>query len=199
MSDQKPFSPACEKNQTYILEALKPLLEFKKNLLEVGSGTGQHAVFMAPKLSHLTWTLSDLQERHSDIKEWLHSHPSANLKGPVDYAAGATDFPIGEYDVVFTANTLHIMSWETVLKFFSDLGDNLNPGALFVVYGAFKYDGEFTSESNKEFDLWLKDADPKRGVRDFELISSELRKQKFEFLKDQNMPSNNQLLLFKKA
>lgn len=198
--EEKPHAPSCDRNQEPILEALKPLLEDRKRLLEIGSGTGQHAVFMAPKLNHLTWTLSDLKDRHRGMSLWLREEPILNIKGPIHYEAGVTDFPklLEDFDVVFTSNTLHIMSWEGCLNLFNDLEENLEKGALFLIYGAFKYKGKFTTDSNKDFEEWLKERDPKSGVRDFERVRDELKNRSFSLLKDISMPSNNQLLVFKK-
>jgi cyclopropane fatty-acyl-phospholipid synthase-like methyltransferase len=198
--EEKPHAPSCDRNQEPIFNALKSLLLDRRNLLEIGSGTGQHAVFMAPKLSHLTWTLSDLKDRHRGISLWLREKPILNIRGPVHYEAGLTDFPhsVEAFDAVFTSNTLHIMPWSSCLALFDDLEKNLLPGTLFIVYGAFKYGGEFTTESNKDFEEWLKERNPKSGLKNFEDVRDELKKRSFELLDDISMPSNNQLLVFTK-
>ena len=198
--EEKPHAPSCDRNQEPIFEALNPLLKDRKRLLEIGSGTGQHAIFMAPKLPHLTWTLSDVEDRHRGISLWLREKPVLNIRGPLLYEAGATDFPAQSevYDVVFTSNTLHIISWELCLKLFDDFEKNLKKGTLLIIYEAFKYEGEFTTESNKEFEGWLKERDPNSGVRDFEKTRDELKTRSFKLLEDIAMPSNNQLLVFEK-
>lgn len=198
--EEKPHAPSCDRNQEPIFEALLPLLKNKKSLLEIGSGTGQHAIFMAPKLPHLTWTLSDLKGRHRGMSLWLREKLILNIRGPVHYEAGVTEFPnaLKSFDVVFTSNTLHIMPWTSCMNLFDDLGKNLEQDALFIAYGAFKYGGEFTTESNKEFESWLKERDPKAGLKDFEKIKDELKKRSFELLDDISMPASNQLLVFKK-
>lgn len=197
MLPEKPYAISCDRNSEPILDALKELLKGRQSMFEVGAGTGQHAIFMAPHFPEMIWTLADLEDRHEGIKVWLHDFPRANVRGPMLYSAGDSPWPEGDIDVVFTSNTLHIMAWETCLKLFDDL-QNLRSGALFIVYGAFNYQGEFTSESNKKFEAWLKDLNPLSGIRDFEKVSDELCKRNFELLEDREMPSNNRLLVFKK-
>ena len=166
--EEKPHAPSCDRNQEPLLEALTPILKKRRNLLEIGSGTGQHAVFMAPKLNHMTWTLSDLEDRHRGISLWLREKPILNIRGPIHYEAGLTEFPSPsiDYDVIFTSNTLHIMPWERCLDLFNDLQKGVKKETLFIIYGAFKYEGDFTSESNRNFEVWLKERDPNFGIRD---------------------------------
>ena len=194
MVEEKPYAISCDRNSEPILQVLKPRLEDKKHLLEVGSGTGQHAIFMAPHLPHMTWTLSDREENHPGIQLWLRDYPRFNLLGPVSFNLQRDDFPEGEYDTVFTANTLHIISWDLNLKLFDLLGKNLKTGAHFFVYGAFNYNGTFTSESNERFEKWLKERDPQSGIRDFEKVSEELAARGLCFAEDIEMPANNRLL-----
>lgn len=198
MIEEKPYAISCDRNSEPILEALKPRLKDKKHLLEIGSGTGQHAIFMAPHFSQMTWTLSDVEDNHKGIRLWLRDFPRFNLLGPMAFDLRRDPFPEGEYDVVFTANTLHIMSWELDLKLFDHLGKNLSSGAHFLVYGAFNYNGQFTSESNERFEKWLKERDPLSGIRDFEKVSEELSLRDFKLAEDIEMPANNRLLSFVK-
>jgi len=197
--EEKPYALSCDKNSQPILDSLKILLTKQESLLEVGSGTGQHAIFMAPYLPQLTWTLSDVQDRIPGVSLWLRDFPRSNLRGPVEYEVGKTDFPEGDFDVVFTANTLHIMSWEKCLLFFRDLGAHLKSNSLFIVYGAFNYAGRFTSESNERFNAWLKDLNPESGIRNFENVRDKLKECGIEFMEDIEMPANNRLLVFKKS
>ena len=197
MLPEKPYALSCDRNSEPILEALKGLIGDRQSLLELGAGTGQHAIFMAPHLPNLTWTLADLKDRHDGIKTWLKDFPRSNVRGPIEYSFGETPWPKGDIDCVFTANTLHIVSWELCLKLFEDLA-NLKSGSLFIVYGAFNYGGEFTSESNKKFEGWLKERDPKSGIRDFEKVRDELALKGFSMAEDRAMPANNRLLIFSK-
>jgi len=199
--EEKPHAPSCDRNKEALFETLKPLLSDKKNLIEIGSGTGQHALFIASKMPHLTWTLSDLEERHRGMSLWLREEPILNVKGPLIYEAGLNAFPesIFPFDVAFTANTLHIMNWNSCTELFDDLGTHLKAGALFIAYGAFKYNGEFSSESNKDFEVWLKEKNKNYCQKNFEDICNELSKNSFKLIDDIQMPANNQLLVFKKA
>lgn len=198
MIPEKPYAVSCDRNSEPILEVLKSYLPDCQSLLELGAGTGQHAIFMAPHFKSLTWTLADMEDRHEGIRLWLKDFPRANVQGPLEYEAGKTGLPEGDYDSVFTANTLHILSWANCLSLFDDL-KGLKEGGLFVVYGAFKYDGAFTSESNENFEKWLQEKFPGGGIRDFENVESELRQRQFVLVKDHTMPANNQMLVFKKT
>lgn len=198
MIPEKPYALSCDKNSAPILEVLKDYLPGHHALLEVGAGTGQHAVFMAPHFKELTWTLADLQDRHEGIQMWLKDFPRANVEGPVEYEVGKDPLPEGDFDVVFTANTLHIMPWSLCLQLFDDLSV-LKNDSLFIVYGAFNYEGKYTSESNENFDKWIKGKFPGGGIRDFEKIEEELRSRRFSLVKDHEMPANNRMLIFQKA
>ena len=197
--DEKPFSPACERNQKVILEnEQKWLRPTDKHILEIGSGTGQHAVYFGQNLPHITWQTSDVMDNHAGIDMWLAESAAENVKSPLTYEIGRHKFPTVNADVVFSANTLHIISEDLVKQLIVDLGESLKPACRVMFYGPFKYRGEFTSQSNAEFDLWLQDVDPLRGVRDFESIHDLMRQQNFVMITDVTMPANNQLLLFEK-
>lgn len=194
----KPYSQACENNKQPILDKLTPLLTSKSNVLEVGSGSGQHAVHFAQALSHLTWQTSDLLINHGGINQWLNEANLPNLRSPI-----VIDFnqpwPVTAVDVIYTANTLHIVSAELVARFFNAVGKHLSSGGLLCIYGPFKYDGQFTSASNANFDLWLKDRDALSGIRDIESIKALAQLEGLTLMSDDNMPANNQFLTFSKA
>lgn len=194
----KPFAPACERNQQVILDVLEQVVTSSDHsLLEIGSGTGQHAVFMAPHFPHLRWQTSDLTENHAGIQMWLEAVPSPNLLPPIHYQAGVTEFPRQAYDVVFTANTLHIMSWSDVQAMIADWG-SLTQGARVVIYGPFNYQGQFTSDSNAQFEQWLKERNPESGIRDFEAVCDLMEQQALGLQNDVAMPANNRCLVFVK-
>lgn len=195
----KPFSPSCERNQLAILNALKEnFTNGVQQVLEIGSGTGQHAVYFAQHLSKITWQTSDIKENHAGIQMWLDESHLDNVKSPIEYQIGQNQWPEGKVDVVFSANTLHIISFELVKVLINDLGQNLKKGTRVMFYGPFKYQGEFTSESNAVFEQWLKEIDPLRGIRDFEVIIELMYEQGFILRLDINMPANNQLLIFER-
>lgn len=202
MQLNKPFSQACENNAPYILHHLKSWLVHHRHLLEIGSGTGQHACYMAPELPQLQWQTSDLEANHAGISAWISGAQTNNILPPLLLDVCAETWPVvaSSVDSIFTANTFHIMSETAVEKFFAGVGALLSnkKESILIVYGPFKYQGNFTSESNKQFDIYLKSCDKNRGIRDFEWINKLANHEGFFCCEDVAMPANNQLLLFKK-
>lgn len=195
----KPYSESCDRNRKPILEVLMQYDIKEGRLLEIGTGTGQHAVFMAKNLPTLHWICSDVKENHAGIKMWLKEEKIPNIHGPEVLKVGKDDFPGKQpFQYVFTANTLHIMSWKENKALFKLLGKRLRETALVFIYGPFNYQGKFTSESNEKFDLWLKEKDPKSAIRNFEDVNSSMVKNGFKLLNDHEMPANNRLLVFER-
>lgn len=190
---EKPFSDACENNKGPILEVLREAFSDRSAVLEIGSGTGQHAVHFAADLSHLRWQTSDLPEHHAGIHLWLQEARLPNLQPPLALDVTQPQWPAG-FDAVFTANTTHIMPWEAVVAMFDRIGQLLPPGGRFCQYGPFNYGGQYTSASNARFDLWLKQVDPARGIRDFEAIEALARQAGLILEEDHALPANNRLL-----
>lgn len=196
---EKPFSPAADRNKEPIFQVLKLYLGSAGRLLEIGSGTGQHAVHMAQRLPHLHWVTSDRPQYHAAIKAWLEEAKLSNTHGPEKLVVGEDDFP-GKFsfDYVFSANTLHIMSWKEDKTLFKLLGKRLRQGSLVFFYGPFNYANEYTSESNRQFDELLKSQNPKSGIRNFEDVVNSMQKFGFKLLEDHDMPANNRLLVFER-
>lgn len=196
----KPYSAACERNQQPIDTVLRKFIDTEqRHLLEVGSGTGQHAVYMAPHFPDLTWVTSDLVTNHPGIRAWLDEANLPNISGPIAFEVGKDDFPAGDFNIVYTANTFHIMSLSHVCLLIKLCGTHLKKGSLFIVYGPFKYQGNYTSNSNADFDKYLLSRDPSSAIRDFEVIRDNFSQQGFILLDDVDMPANNQLLIFQKS
>ncbi len=193
---ETPYAPSCDRNVQPILRVFESLLGNSKSLLEIGAGTGQHAVFMASHFKQMNWTLVDRRENHRGISLWLKDFPESNIKGPFEYEIPKDLLPEEDFDVVFTCNTLHIISWDYCLKMFDDISRVLSQGGLFIVYGAFNYKGQFTSESNRKFDAWLKERNSESGIRNFENVVGELEIHGFKLMKDVSMPANNRILVF---
>jgi cyclopropane fatty-acyl-phospholipid synthase-like methyltransferase len=194
----KPYAPSCERNQDVILHVLKSIISSTDNhLLEIGSGTGQHAVFMAPNFPWLQWHTADLKETHIGMQMWLDEAHLQNIVPPVTYKAGSTELPQVDANVVFTANTLHIMSWDSVQTLIAQLGNTLKKGAKVLFYGPFNYSGKYTSQSNVKFDTWLKQQEAHRGIRDYEKVVELMAQAGLNLQKDIEMPSNNRILYFK--
>ena len=198
----KPFSQACENNRQPILDVLSRWLGTAcSSVLEVGSGTGQHAVFMGEHLSHVQWQTSDLPENHRGILAWLEDAQSRNqcknVLSPLNLDV-ATGWPNRTYDAIFSANTLHIMSWQHVEQFFPGAAKALEQGGLLCVYGPFNYNGQFTSDSNRQFNQWLGQQNPVSGIRDFEKVNALAASQGLDLQEDNAMPANNRLLIWQK-
>lgn len=190
------YSNACEKNKASILAVLKTAFKSSKHVLEIGSGTGQHAVFFAEHLPHLRWQTSDVAQNHTGINEWINAFPSANLKRPLALDLSEPQWPNGTYDAVFTANTFHIISKPLVEAFFKRVAEYLTTDGTLCIYGPFNYQGQFTSESNQEFDLWLKIKSATSGIRDFEWVIELAENEGLFLVDDHTMPANNRLLEF---
>lgn len=193
----KPFSQACENNKGPILEVLKTAFNKTKSVLEVGSGTGQHSVFFAEQLPHLQWYTSDRHINHEGINLWLKEANLTNLHGPLELDLNYA-WPVNNVDAIYTANTFHIVSWQLVEQFFKGVSTHLVSQGVVCIYGPFKYQGQFTSASNEEFDRFLTQRDPFSGIRDFEAIEQLATQAGLTLISDTAMPANNQLLVFKR-
>jgi len=193
---EKPCAPACEKNRKPILEVLRDHFGDRRAVLEIGSGTGQHAIFFAARLPHLIWQTSDRAENLPGIKAWLDETGLANTPPALELdVTGA--WPARRYDAVFSANTLHIMDWRMVEGFFRGVGRLLAGGGTLAVYGPFRYGGRFTSDSNAAFDRMLRERDAASGIRDFEAVDALAAEAGLAFQRDFIMPVNNQLLVWR--
>lgn len=195
----KPYSPACDQNRDVILAVLKPLLADVKTVLEVGTGTAQHAVYFSEKLPHLTWQCSDQQDYHSGIQQWLDEANLTNILPPLPLNVSTDSWPKTEYDAIYSANITHIMSWENVVDFFQSGAKCIRPNGLMICYGPFNYNGQYTSASNAEFDQSLKMRDPKSGIRNIEDLQRLANDNGLRFLHDVEMPANNRILVWQKT
>jgi cyclopropane fatty-acyl-phospholipid synthase-like methyltransferase len=192
----KPYAPACDRNKDPILDLLRRHFADRRSVLEIGSGTGQHAVHMAAALSQLTWQTSDVAENLPGIRLWLAEAGLANLPQPIALDVNAVP-PSGRYDAVFSANTLHIMSWDEVLRLFARLDTLLADDAVLALYGPFNYDGQFTSASNRDFDRSLRERAAHMGLRDFEAVDALARSIGLTLVEDCAMPANNRTLVWR--
>lgn len=194
----KPFAESCEENKRPILEVLRTEFSDAQRVLEIGSGTGQHAVFFAAELPHLDWQTSDVTEYHPGILAWLDDAGLANVRAPLTLNVAQDRWPDTLFDAVFSANTTHIMGWSEVEAMFAGIGSILQPDGHFCLYGPFNYGGKFTSESNARFDQWLKARDPKSGVRNFEDLDRLAHAAGMHLANDYAMPANNRTLVWVK-
>jgi cyclopropane fatty-acyl-phospholipid synthase-like methyltransferase len=194
----KPYSEACEKNQSAILEVLQDVLSRQHHVLEIASGTGQHAVHFGRALPHLTWQTSELPHNHAGIRAWLDEAALPNVLPPVALDVTDAHWPAGVVDAIFNANTVHIVSEPEVERMFAGIARTLSAGGILCLYGPFNYHKNFTSESNARFDVWLKSRNPESGIRDFEVIDQLAKTHGLRLLQDVAMPSNNRTLVWQR-
>jgi cyclopropane fatty-acyl-phospholipid synthase-like methyltransferase len=195
----KPYAESCDRNRDPILSVIKPLLKEHKAVLEIGSGTGQHAAYFAEQMPWLTWIASDREDCHEGIRQWLVEGGLANTRGPLVLDVTQTEWPSIEVDAVFAANTVHIMHWEDVVSMFDGIGKLLPAGGRLMLYGPFNYHGEYSSESNARFDQWLRARDPQSGIRNFEDVNVLAETAGLVLEQDYGMPANNRILCWRKT
>src|SRR5262245_26713944 len=196
-ASHKPHSPACDRNRDPILAVLRQHFADRRHVLEIGSGTGQHAVCFAEALPHLTWQTSDVEENLPGIGQWLADAQLPNVAAPIVLDVNG-NWPARSYDAAFSANTLHIMSWSEVAALFAGLDAALEADAVLAIYGPFNYRGRFTSESNAAFDASLRLRSPSMGIRDFEAVDELARSIGMTLSEDRPMPANNRTLVWRR-
>jgi SAM-dependent methyltransferase len=200
----KPYSAACERNRDPILRVLRSCFADRHKVLEIGSGTGQHAVHFAAALPHLVWQASDRAENLPGICLWLDEARLANTPPPLEFDVDQSRTPGGirtetRYDACFSANTLHIMSWPEVEKLFGALPGLTTHDARLVIYGPFNYGGKYTSVSNADFDRSLKERAPHMGIRDVSAVDALAHGAGFDLIDDVAMPANNRCRVWQRV
>lgn len=196
MHTDKPFSQACENNKQAILEQLLVVLGNTKSVLEIGSGSGQHAVHFAAGLAHLVWHTSDQQRYHDGINQWIREYHLDNLRAPIKFKIGEHNWPVLNIDAVFTANTAHIMQKTEVRQLMKLVGAHLPIDGIFCQYGPFTENGEFNSQSNLDFHQTLVDQGY-GGYRDLNELKAWA--EPLTLIEKINMPANNCLLVWCKT
>ena len=198
-ADDLPFSQACENNKRPILSVLQRHLVDSVRVLEVGSGTGQHAVFFARELPEVVWQTSDRDEYLGIVRARVGRAKVANLLPPLELDVERQPWPAMQCDAVFSANTSHIMSWSAVESFVAGVAARLAEGGLFLLYGPFNYGGKYTSPSNETFDASLRRRNPRSGLRNFEDVDALACGAGLQLLEDNAMPANNRLLVWRRV
>ncbi len=194
-----PYSAACERNREPILAVLRGLFAGVRQVLEIGSGTGQHAVHFAVALPHLTWHTSDVVDNHAGIRGWIAEQGTANVRDPLTIEVTSRPWSVPEgIDAAFSANTAHIMAWHEVCDMFAGLGSLLPPAAPFGLYGPFKVDGAFTSDSNRDFHSALQLRNPLMGIRDLRELRLMAADCGFALEAGHELPANNMLLVWRR-
>ena len=195
----KPHAESCDQNREPILAVIQPLLADCGSVLEIGSRTGQHAVFFAENMPRLVWHTSDCEQYHDGIKQWLQEARLDNTRAPITLDVSTSKWPRHTFDAVFSANTVHIMHWPEVEAMFSGVATVLKSGGKFLLYGPFNYNGRYTSESNASFDSRLKDRDPESGIKNFEDLDRLAQQAGLRLRNDYEMPANNRILYWEKV
>ena len=199
VTNEKPFSPASERNRGPILDVLRIHFAQAREVLEIGSGTGQHAVHFAAAMPWLSWQCSDRADHLPGIRAWLDDAALPNAPMPMELDVAQGPWPPRSFDAAFSANTLHIMRWAEVEACFTGLGTALAANATLVVYGPFNYGGEFTSESNRAFDTSLKARDPQMGIRDAAAVDALAQAIGLSLVDDVAMPANNRCRVWRRG
>ena len=194
----KPLAESCLQNQQPILDVLREVFSEAGKVLEVGSGTGQHAVFFSQHLPQLEWQPSDLQDQHPGMLLWLNEVEHNRIKPPLVLDVDDERWPVQDMDYAFSANTTHIVSLSQTERMFAHIARSLKHRGLFAQYGPFNYNGKYTSESNARFDQWLKQQHPQSGIKHFEQLQAFAADNAMYCIDDIEMPANNRLLVWQK-
>ncbi len=194
----KPNAPAAERNKNAILEVISDEFQGCKTILEIGSGSGQHAIFFASQMPWLTWQTSDLQENHEGINKWLEEVNLDNVMAPLELDVEVPLQLDASFDAVFSANTAHIMSVAAVECMFRIVSKLLSTGGKFCLYGPFNRNCEFTSDSNRNFDAKLKSQNPVMGIRDLALVDEFAEANGLQHADLYAMPANNMIAVWTK-
>lgn len=192
----KSYSEASARNREPILGVLQQWFGNPGEVLEIGAGTGQHAVYFAERLPHLIWTATDREENLPGITAWFEEAQLPNLRGPLPLDVCDEEWPLAACEYAFSANTAHIMSWPEVERMFAGVARTLRRKGAFCLYGPFNRNGEYTSESNRAFDRMLRTRDQSMGVRDDEELMRLAERCGLTFAADYAMPANNRTLVW---
>ncbi len=195
----KPYAEYAARNAAPILEILQREFRDSSRVLEIGSGTGQHAVTFAAALGHLHWQTSDLDENHPGINAWIDAEKLENIAGPLSMDVRTAEVGPGDYDAVFSSNTAHIMGIDAVECMFSLAGAALGGQGIFCLYGPFRCDGKFNTQSNADFDASLRERDPVMGIRDIELLDEFAAANGLQRQRLYAVPSNNYVVVWQKT
>lgn len=199
MSRDIPYSSAAERNRQPIVDKLRVMFPEHASVLEIGSGTGQHAVFFTREMPGVLWQPSDREENLAGLEARFAAEDNGNILPPLRLDVLVDDWPDYCYDAAFSANTAHIMPWEAVVAMFEGVASHLESGARFCLYGPFNVNNNFTSQSNAQFDAQLRAADSKMGIRDTAMIESLANIHQMPLERKIAMPANNFILVFKKS
>lgn len=196
-SVSRPYAPACDRNRDPILAVLKGILPSAGRVLEIGSGSGQHAAYFSSSLPQLEWLPSDLPECLPGINAWRLEAP-ANCLPPVSVDLLSPTLKLPKADAIVCINTLHIVAWQGSVTLFKAAAEALDPGSILYLYGPYRYPDRTLEPSNIQFDAWLKARGAQSGIRDLVAVQALALENGFVLVLDQAMPANNRSLVFKR-
>ena len=192
------FSKSADNNKAHILEQLRICLKSGDHVLEIASGTGQHAQYFSKEIPEIVWQPSDVDLDLYSLRKTLVENGAENLNKPIQLDVSKWPRLNNTYDAIYSANCLHIINWDYVQSYINGAGENLNPDGLLLLYGPFKYKGKFTAKSNETFNGFLEKTYPGGGIRDFEQVDRLANSAGLTFVSDTAMPANNQFLVWRK-
>ena len=196
---ERPYAESAARNAAPILEILQREFRDSRRVLEIGSGTGQHAVAFATDLDHVHWQTSDLDENHAGIDAWIDAAQLDNLLAPLSLDVRTADVESCAYDAAFSSNTAHIMGIDAVENMYSLVGKALCDGGVFCLYGPFRRDGQFNTQSNADFDMSLRGRDSAMGIRDLETLDTFAAANGLQRQRLYAVPSNNYVAVWQKT
>jgi cyclopropane fatty-acyl-phospholipid synthase-like methyltransferase len=199
MTTNLPFSQACENNKGPILEKLREIFDAPGKVLEVGTGTGQHAEHFARAMPHLQWQPTDHPDAADTCRPRLEQAALPNILPVIELDVATADWPVESFTWAFSANTAHIMSWAEVEQMFRHIGERLPKDGAFCLYGPFNSQGQYSSDSNRQFDQHLRARSSYMGIRDLEDLRELAKKVGLDLAENYGMPANNRLLVFRRT
>jgi cyclopropane fatty-acyl-phospholipid synthase-like methyltransferase len=196
--DRRLFSPATARNREPILKVMQRVFPAQGRVLEIASGSGEHAMFVTRAMPGLAWQPSDPgAEARASIADWIAHDGLANVQAPLDIDVRAADWGVSApFDAVVAINMIHYAPWEATPALFAGAARLLRAGGTVFLYGPYKRGGKHTAPSNEAFEAWLKDRDPSFGVRDLGEVQAEARRHGFSLREIVEMPANNLSVVF---
>lgn len=195
---ERPFAESAARNAAPILEVLRREFRAARDVLEIGSGTGQHAVTFAAEMPQLRWQTSDLDENRAGIRAWIGEAGLDNVMPPLLLDVRDASVAPASFDAAFSANTAHIMGMDGVRRMFSIVGDALRSDGVFCLYGPFRIGGAFNAPGNEAFDADLRQRDAMMGIRDLETLDQFGAACGLHRKRLLAMPSNNYIAVWKR-
>lgn len=197
LADRRIVAPSAERNKGPILDVLKRVLPMRAFVVEIGSGTGQHAIHFAKAMPMITWQPTDFDaEYRESVKQWTAVEKVDNILPPLALDVRQRPWPVAPADAVVSINMVHVAPWSATTALFEGAADIVRPGGIVFLYGPYTRGGVHTAPSNAQFDASLRAHDPKWGIRDVDDVTNVAERTGFERREIVQMPANNLSLIF---